>query len=632
MKIWKKWGTNLLTATMILGLPAMAAAEQREYSTVGEYVMTDYESMEAAETRAFDIAKQSAIEQAGVLVENYTRTENMMVVEDGLHFTTNKAMKVINKKTEVNQLPSGEMKVVVRLLAKVDTADVDRILYQKQEELEKLIKSYNEVRKNMQELQEETNKIKARLQTVSDQESINKNAEELKINELQILANQEREKALEIYDLGYEDDIDKEMYKKMEMLCKSAVNIDAKNYENHLIHGVAVEKLNQINEVIKNYNIVIELNKNNETAYNNRGVAYEQKGDYDKALKDYNKAIEIAPTKAEAPYHNRARVQIMKSSDYNSAIQDLKKSLEINPYILDNCNFLAKIYVKLGEKGKAKECFENALKIAKNNNKWRVYNNRGCFFDRIKEYDKAINDFNTAMNLLPENTTKKLRGIIYANRGKTYSRKKEYDNAITDLEMAVRINPRDYDAWYNLELVYKNKGRYYEAIKIVDDILGKVDDNEWKSKLLMSRGDAYDRLKQYTTAISDYNMAIKFDDSNDMAYEKLGTLYNEHIRDYNKAILNLSKAVELDGKNWIAEYNLALTYLNKKDADKCIEVAKNYIRKYPKDAKGYDVCGAGYELKGMYGMAIQFFEKAVQLDPRNTVYREILEQAKRKNR
>ena len=69
--------------------------------------------------------------------------------------------------------------------------------------------------------------------------------------------------------------------------------------------------LKQIDEALKAYSRVIDLDPNDAAAYNNRGVTYHGKGKLDLAVKDYNIAIKLNPDDANA-YSNRGTVYGIK--------------------------------------------------------------------------------------------------------------------------------------------------------------------------------------------------------------------------------------------------------------------------------------------------------------------------------
>jgi len=56
---------------------------------------------------------------------------------------------------------------------------------------------------------------------------------------------------------------------------------------------------------------------------------------------------------------------------------------------------------------------------------------------RLEDYDRAIADFNEALQLNPSND------IALNNRGLAYTEKRDYAAALKDFDESIRINPTD---------------------------------------------------------------------------------------------------------------------------------------------------------------------------------------------
>ncbi|MBZ9607836.1 hypothetical protein G9F73_008420 [Clostridium estertheticum] len=67
----------------------------------------------------------------------------------------------------------------------------------------------------------------------------------------------------------------------------------------------------------------------------------------------------------------------------------------------------------------------------------------GIFYFRTKEYNKAIDSFNTSLNC---KNNKRNKTIIYASLGLTYIKLKEYDKASENLSKSWDIEPENYSA------------------------------------------------------------------------------------------------------------------------------------------------------------------------------------------
>lgn len=52
----------------------------------------------------------------------------------------------------------------------------------------------------------------------------------------------------------------------------------------------------------------------------------------------------------------------------------------------------------------------------------------------------------------------------YHKRGDTYDEKEEYDKAVADYNKAIELNPNDADAYYNRGVIYGDKGEIDKAV------------------------------------------------------------------------------------------------------------------------------------------------------------------------
>src|SRR6266568_6181403 len=81
-----------------------------------------------------------------------------------------------------------------------------------------------------------------------------------------------------------------------------------------------------------------------------------------------------------------------------------------------------------------------------------IYRKRGFAYKRLKAYKRAIEDYDRAIDLLPDYTR------AYASRGSAYRSLKEYERAIADYNHALEF-------WPNYIWVYAGRGRTYSHLK-----------------------------------------------------------------------------------------------------------------------------------------------------------------------
>lgn len=219
------------------------------------------------------------------------------------------------------------------------------------------------------------------------------------------LSNYEVKKSIKYYKvLGIEDDIIKNL---------SNPQLSFPKYDNVLIYIKMADNVSNYFEKIENYNEALNLDFNYYEAYNLRGFAKYNLGFYDDALIDFDNAIEINKNYADA-YYNKGKVYLSKKK-YNEAIEYFKKSKELYQMNDDRHelnrikpdHYIAWCCYYLGED--VDKIFNENIK-SNNEGLSEVYYNRGKLRYELKEYEKAIEDFE---NIKDENDKNYKKSLFY---------------------------------------------------------------------------------------------------------------------------------------------------------------------------------------------------------------------------
>lgn len=234
-----------------------------------------------------------------------------------------------------------------------------------------------------------------------------------------------------------------------------------------------------------------------------------------------------------------------------------------------------------------------------------VYYYRGSARAFKGEYDRAIADFDKAIQLQPE------FALAYLNRGGAYYYKGNYDRAIADCDQAVRLQPDFAMAYRNRGLAYFSKGSYDRAVADYDQVLQLQPDD---AEAYNNRGIAYAAKGDYDRAITDYGRAIQLQPSLTEAYLNRGVAYASK-GDYERAIADFDQAIQLQPGDALAYDNRGLAYADKGDYDRAIADFDRAIQLQPDLAQAYNNRGLAYTAKGDYDRAIADFGQAIQLQP-----------------
>lgn len=127
------------------------------------------------------------------------------------------------------------------------------------------------------------------------------------------------------------------------------------------------------------------------------------------------------------------------------------------------------------------------------------YNNRGLIYFQSGQQQKAITDYNTALQLNPKLVS------AYNNRANYYAACGELTAALVDYEIALDLDPSHARAWINRGITLRDLGQYYEAIENFEIALlfGQL-----KGHIFAERGRTYHLWGDWNCAIADYRRAL----------------------------------------------------------------------------------------------------------------------------
>lgn len=198
--------------------------------------------------------------------------------------------------------------------------------------------------------------------------------------------------------------------------------------------GFSYLKKDDLVHSITNYNISINEYKNNDPIiFYERGLARYKINDFKGAIEDYNKSVDFGLNSAET-LANGDKIVNYKEEILNN--KDL--------YVKDNNFNILDYYTMPVMTNYGKLVF-----LGKNYKKGK--------YERIYDYyTKMIN-----------NKTSKL-AEVYNNRGVYYLEQNFYNKAIDDFQNAIKISPQQKETYFNLALVYYSMEDYKEAKKNLD--------------------------------------------------------------------------------------------------------------------------------------------------------------------
>jgi tetratricopeptide (TPR) repeat protein len=217
---------------------------------------------------------------------------------------------------------------------------------------------------------------------------------------------------------------------------------------------------------------------------------------------------------------------------------------------------------------------------------------------------KAIEYLNEAIRLEPDYATE-----AYHNRGVAYADLKDYSRAIQDYDQALRLKPDFADAYTGRGIAYNKLGQHQRAIEDFDQALRLKPDD---ALAYHNRGDAYLDLKNYSRAIQDYSRAIRLKPDDASAFYNRGVAYAE-LRDYSRAIHDYDQALRLKPDHELAYNNRGAEYHKLGQHQRAIEDFDQALRLNPESAVAYYNRGNAYLILGNRVRGCSDVQKACEL-------------------
>lgn len=195
-----------------------------------------------------------------------------------------------------------------------------------------------------------------------------------------------------------------------------------------------------------------------------------------------------------------------------------------------------------------------------------IYRFRARRYSRSKKYHEAIRVLTEGIELDESPNQHIARGDNYQSLG-------EQEKAIRDFNRALELWPQDYDALRERAWSFHRLGRTKLAL---GDLGLAIRLDPLDPGALLQRANIFLRQKNYAAALRDLDAAMVFGAYNLRIVSARANLHMTYTKDYRKAARDLERATELapdDQGHW---YNLAVAYYRIKDC-KTVEATKRYI-------------------------------------------------------
>jgi tetratricopeptide (TPR) repeat protein len=266
-------------------------------------------------------------------------------------------------------------------------------------------------------------------------------------------------------------------------------------------------------------------------------------------------------------------------------------------------------------KGKVKPKYTKDIKNILSANHIYYFNGGAYYFD-LKDYRKAYDCFEQYLKIadLPM-----FKGEKVAERDSNFMSVQFYAavaaTQLDDSPTAIAALERAKSTDYKLNDVYQYLAYEYLQIKdtlnhekTLEEGLSKFPDEKY---FILTLINSYIYSNKNEQAVESLKKAIAGEPTNAMLYDVMGRVYELGLKDYDNAVANFQKALEVDPNYTEAMNNLGRVYFNQ-GVNKLTEA--NMIN----DSKQYQEESA--KAKEFFKLALPFLEKAHELQPEEREY------------
>ncbi len=264
-----------------------------------------------------------------------------------------------------------------------------------------------------------------------------------------------------------------------------------------------------------------------------------------------------------------------------------------------------------------------------------AYFTQGLVYKNMEEFDQSIAAYSQAITLDPEYIA------VYNNRGRVYASMGEQEMAVADFTTAIELDPEYVNGYFNRTISYAELDDLEAAradVLKVQELSDDPDMLSWAEEALaeldvvelpteapattstssasdhVDLGMEYSEQGQFDEAIAEFQKALELEPDNVDAQRNLGTAYFDQGK-WEKAVVAYERAIEID-PNWDEAYGeLAAVYAKLGRLEEAVAAGEKAIELIPDEASAHLNLGVAYKNQGQIDKAIIEYEKAIELDP-----------------
>lgn len=348
----------------------------------------------------------------------------------------------------------------------------------------------------------------------------------------------------------------------------------------------------------------IRLNKKFHLAFGLLGSTLAKKGDAARALQAYNKAVSLDP---DYVYGLLGRAALaLAAGKEEDAFRDFDQAAKINPR--EHTTFLgrADAYLRKGERDQALTDLRKAAASDLPDSASAAL--IGDRFAELSFWPEAMASYNQARAMKPT-------ASLLIRRARVHEALKEAPQALADLTEATDLEPSLAAAWSAKGLL---EMRMNDETGAASDLNRAVKLDPKNPEAFIARGNFFARTGKPNAALDDFNKAIALSpEGAPQAYNDRGALYANAFSDVERALADITKAMELKPKEPVFHFNLGVVRTKGNSFISAIDSFDTALRLKGPVSKVLQFRAQAYSELGRQDLAMKDIQTAIEHDPKN---------------
>ena len=229
---------------------------------------------------------------------------------------------------------------------------------------------------------------------------------------------------------------------------------------------------------------------------------------------------EITETKDPEVWNKKGNIHF-QNGDYENAISAYNKAIELDRSFGWPYSNLALTYLTMGKYAEAILLYQKSASLLKNKEeKAAAYNSVGNIYRALNEYENALNAYQKADELDPENAGQRdnveladlepnsRSAQVWLELGNLFFKSGSYKEATDAYANAVNIDPTSGWAHSNLAMSFVFQGRYKEAVSVYLKSIDQFSNDKDKAVSWNRLGNVYRKMNDEENARRAYQTAV----------------------------------------------------------------------------------------------------------------------------